>query len=131
MLSCQIVTWKTSIFFKTSRSEHHVFLQISHWKYQLSQRINIKTPSFLTKYHAKNRILFWKHHAFLSKSRQRRETTICRAAALHPLGYESIRLCATFWDNYCCAFAALALVWNNWSKFTHAEWNREGKNMDI
>ena len=43
-----------------------------------------------------------------SKSRQRRETTICRAAALHPLGYESIRLCATFWDTYCCVFTALS-----------------------
>ena len=24
-----------------------------------------------------------------------------------------------------------ALVWNNWSKFTHAGWDREGKNMDL
>ena len=61
-----------------------------------------------------------------SKSRQRRETTICRAAALHPLGYESIRLCATFWDNYCCAFAHLSTSVKQLIK-VYACWVRSGR----
>ena len=62
----------------------------------------------------------------LSKSRQRRETTICRAAALHPLGYENIRLCATFWDNYCCAFAALSTSVKQLIK-VYARWVKSGR----
>ena len=63
---------------------------------------------------------------YSSKSRQRRETTICRAAALHPLGYESIRLCATFWDNYCCAFAALGTSVKQLIK-VYARWVKSGR----
>ena len=63
----------------------------------------------------------WSH----SKSRQRRETTICRAAALHPLGYESIRLCATFWDNHCYAFADLGTSVKQVIKI-YARWVKSG-----
>ena len=86
--------------------------------FQKSQVILGKSPMIFC---VKKKSLILEITGDFSKSRQRRETTICRATALHPLRYENIIYVPLFEAIIAALLPLWALMWNNGSKFTLSE----------